>query len=255
MKDFLTYHWALMRANMLSYAPEKKRLFIMSFFMMVQNAMFFVLWGIFFGSVSEVKGWQLEDVARMYGIVAFSVGASLFFFNGVRSIAYRINDGTLDGFITKPRAVLPALLMSSSLPASIGDMAFAPIVWITFGNLAWGEVPLLLFVSLISVVIFLSMTIIIFSAAFWLKGQTRFSEQLFEMLIISSSMILRGQPFGVRLVIFTILPAGFITYLPTQLVRDYDGVTMAVLLAAALFYAGLATLIFKAGLRRYSHSL
>ncbi len=99
--------------------------------------------------------------------------------------------------------------------------------------------------------IFLSACVVIYSLAFWLKGNTRFSDQLFEMLIIVSANVIHGQPFGVKLIAFTLLPAGFITYLPVELIREFDWNIFLALLAATIFYAGLAHFVFKAGLKRY----
>lgn len=187
----------------------------------------------------------------MYGILASGVGLSLFFFNGPRTLAYRLQDGSLDDFLTKPRAPLPALIVSSSSPASLGDILYGPLMWLALGNVSWGQVPLLIFLTIVAAVIFSSMMVIIYSIAFWLKGSTRFPEQLFIMLIIFSSVMQHGQPIVVQIIMYTIMPAAFIVYLPTQLVQSFDWQIFGLLMAAAVFYVGAAIMIFNAGLRRY----
>ncbi len=251
----LSYLWALNAANMKFYRPEWKRLLIMSFFMIVQNSMFFVFWVIFFQTVSNLKGWRLSDVARMYGIVASSVGLSLFFLSGARSIARRIQDGSLDVFLTRPRSVLPALLMSYSSSASLGDILYGPLMWAALGDVTWAMAPQLVGLTLLSSVVFTSATIIVYSLAFWLKGNTRFSDQLFEMLIIFSANIQHGQPFGVQIVMYTIIPAAFIALLPVRLLSAFDPLLFAELLAATVFYALLAAWTFRAGVRRYKRGI
>jgi len=57
-----SYLLTLMKMNMKGYLLQRKRVFVLSFFMMLQNLLFFVMWGIFFSTVKEVRGWQLEEV-------------------------------------------------------------------------------------------------------------------------------------------------------------------------------------------------
>ena len=251
----LSYLWALFYANMKSYGPDKKKIFIMSFFMIIQNSMFFAIWVILFGSVKELRGWGAEDVARMFGLTASAIGLSLFCFNGARTIAYRIHEGTMDAFIARPREVLPALLMSSSSPASLGDLFYGPLMWLCFGNMGLHQWLLMIFLVINTAIIFTACTIAVFSAAFWLKGSTKFPEQLFEMLIIMSVNIVHGQPFLVKIIVYTVLPAAFINYLPVQLVREFDWGTFALVCGASVFYIWLAMRIFRAGLRRYVNSI
>ncbi|MDD3182128.1 MAG: ABC-2 family transporter protein [Alphaproteobacteria bacterium] len=251
----MDYIRALIGANMKSYAPDKKRLLIMSLFMMIQNSMFFAFWVILFGSVKELRGWRLEELARMYGLVASAVGLSLFFCNGARSIAYRIQDGTLDSFIAKPRHVLPALLLSSSSPASLGDIFYGPLLWACFANLTFTEVITLSFLTLNAAVLFTALTVILFSISFWLKNNVRFPDQMFEVLVMMTSNIVHGQPLAVRVVLFTVIPTAFVNYLPVEIVRTFDPVLLAVVIVASLFYGYLAIITFNAGLRRYVNSL
>ncbi len=247
----LSYLWSLMLANMSDHTNNPKRLFVMSFFMMIQNTMFFIIWILFFQSVGDLKGWQLPDYMRIISIFSSSFGFCMFFFYGVRNIAYWIQDGSLDAFITRPRAVLPALLMSASSPASLGDILYGPVIWLTLGGMPVSSLPWFLFLAMLSSVLLLSVLVIMYALAFWLKGSPRFPDQLFEMLLIFTGNILHGQPFALKAVAFTIIPAGFITYIPVQLTRAFDAALFALLIGAVVFYGALALFVFNAGLRRY----
>lgn len=255
MRRSLSYLGALLMANMRFYKNDRRRLFVMSFFMMCQNALFFSLWIIIFDAMGTLKGWNLSDMARMYGVVAGAIGGSMFFFNGARTIVYRIKDGSLDTFLSRPRAALPSLLTSSSSLASLGDLLYAPLIWVVLGQVGWSDAPLLLLVTALSCVLFTAMTVIVYSLGFWFKGDSRLAEQLFMVLIIGTCNIIHGQPFMVRLAFMTILPAWFISYLPTELLRNFDPALLALLFGAAVFYSFVAALVFQAGVRRYKRSL
>jgi ABC-2 type transport system permease protein len=78
------------------------------------------------------------------------------------------------------------------------------------------------------------------------------SRQLWELLITFS---LYPEPlFGgaLRLMLFTVLPAAFVSYLPVQIVRQPTVTILTMLLAGSAAYLGLAIWVFGRGLRRYA---
>ena len=55
-----------------------------------------------------------------------------------------------------------------------------------------------------------------------------------------------------KILLFTAVPAAFITGLPTRLVDDFEPRTAGLLVAAALAFAALGEITFRLGLNRYS---
>jgi ABC-2 type transport system permease protein len=75
---------------------------------------------------------------------------------------------------------------------------------------------------------------------------------LWELLVTFS---LYPEPlFGgaLRFVLFTVLPAGFVGYLPVRILHGPSLTNVTILLIVALAYLGLAAVIFDRGLRRYA---
>lgn len=251
---YLDYLAALFIANMRPYKADKKRLAILATFMMLQNSLFFSLWIVLFDTFGNIKGWALQDMARMFGLLAGAIGIALSFFNGVRQISYKIQDSSIDALIARPRSVLPALLLSGSSTANFGDLLFAPILWFTLGNVGLSDMPFMLLLLVLVTSLFMSMLIIIYSIGFWFKGDSRFPDQLFMTLIIGSQTVVHGQAFWVKLALMTLIPAWFTNYIPTMLMRAFDPVLFAWLCGAVVLYGALAIMIFNAGLRRYVRS-
>jgi ABC-2 type transport system permease protein len=101
-------------------------------------------------------------------------------------------------------------------------------------------------------VTFLGSGIVFFSLPFWLSRTETLSRQLWELLV---TFALYPEPlFGgaLRLVLFTILPAGFVAYLPAEVVRDPSIAGVITLAAGATAYLTLAIWVFGRGLRRYA---
>ncbi|MGE4351970.1 MAG: ABC-2 family transporter protein [Bdellovibrionales bacterium] len=246
--DYL-FHLAL--ANIKSHAPEKMRLFIMSLFMILQNFIFFCVWLVLFDVVSDLKGWRLPDVARMYGLTATSIGIAMFLCNGVRTLAFRLQDGTFDMFLSRPRHPLPLLMFSASGPASLGDILYGPLMWIIFTDAGPADLLLLFLLAVNASILFGSMMLVIYSLNFWLRNHAHVSEHLFETSILATSNIVHGQPFWMKLILFTVVPSGFINILPIAFFQNLDPLYLVILLAASLFYAWIAINVFNAGVRRY----
>jgi ABC-2 type transport system permease protein len=114
------------------------------------------------------------------------------------------------------------------------------------------EIPLAVLAVALSAIVFLSTGIIIHSAAFWLGNVHGLARQVWEFLL---TFALYPQPLftgPLRLLLFTVLPAGFIGYLPVGMLRDFSLEGVAGAFAGAVIYASLATWVFERGLRRYS---
>ena len=99
---------------------------------------------------------------------------------------------------------------------------------------------------------FVACGVVFFSLAFWLGRVETLSRQLWEFLITFS---LYPEPlFGgaLRLVLFTVLPAGFVGYVPLAVVQRPSATLALVLVAAVCVYGTLAAVVFERGLRRYA---
>lgn len=142
-------------------------------------------------------------------------------------------------------------MFSRSSAASLGDVISAPFYWFVFGGMGLDRLPLLLAVALFAAAIFQAATVLVYSVVFWLPGGGRFSDQLFEILIISSTVPQHNQPLGIKLALFSVIPAGFISLTPVSLMQSFGVLPFAVLAMAAALYAVLAVLMFNAGLKRY----
>lgn len=112
--------------------------------------------------------------------------------------------------------------------------------------------PQRLLVATAAGIVVIATTTLIQCLVFWLPRAAPFCEDLFQMFLMVAFYPQHGFSFLVRLVLFTLIPAGFVTMLPVEAVRDGDALKLLAVLAAAAFYAALAVLVFERGLKRYA---
>ena len=99
--------------------------------------------------------------------------------------------------------------------------------------------------------IFVAYSVIAGSLAFWLGNAESAAFQAQQAVITFS--IYPGAMFSgwIRLLLFTVVPAAFISHIPVELLRAFDPLLLAGLLGFTALSVVLAGVVFHIGLRRY----
>lgn len=221
-------------------------------FMLLNNLLLFVFWWVLFERFEQIRGWRLIDMATLFGISAAGYGVAVIFAGGVPDMARRIDEGELDPMLTVPRSVLVQLVAARTRPDGIGDILSGLVLVGLAGYLDWPHLPLVLLAILASALVFTASGVLMHSMAFWLGKVEALAQQATAFMVTFSTYppVLFG--WKLKVLLFTVLPAGFVSYLPAQLVREFDGGTLALLLAGSAAYGVLAWWVFQRGLRRYA---
>jgi ABC-2 type transport system permease protein len=244
--------WALARANLRSATVNPWNFALLAMFMALNNLIWFALWWLFFGVAGEIRGWALEDVTQLYGIVAVAFGIYAAFFGGARHVAQLAVDGGLDVYLGRPRSPLLGILFSRSDPTGIGDIASgaALIVW------ARGSDPegiaLALALAALGASVVVATYVSINCLVFWVGGRARVFDQLFECFLTLATMPQMGVPAVAKVLLYTALPAAFVGFLPVEILRGFSAAKLTAVAAAALLFPALAAWIFRRGVRQYA---
>jgi ABC-2 type transport system permease protein len=248
----LAFARSLLGTNVKATVALRGAFVMQAAFMALNNLTFFIFWWALMRRVPVIRGWQLGDVQLLFGLVAAAFGLTVTVAGGVRHLGRFIEDGDLDALLTQPRPVLVYALGMRSQPSGIGDVISGTLLIAASGYLSWHSAPLVIAGIVASAIVFLATGIVFFSLAFWLGQVETLARQLWELLITFS---LYPEPlFGgiLRLALFTILPAGFVGYLPVAVVRAPSLAQVCLLALGAAGYLALAVLVFDRGLRRYA---
>jgi viologen exporter family transport system permease protein len=248
----LTFARALVATNLKAALALRGAFALQAVFMALNNLTFFVFWWALMRHVTTLRGWSLADIQVLFGIVAVAFGLTVTLAGGVRHLGRFIEDGDLDTLLTQPKSVLVHALGLRSQPSGFGDVLSGLIFIGWSGQVSWPSLPLVAAAVAASAVVVLATGIMFFSLAFWFGKVDSVARQLWELLI---TFALYPEPlFGgmLRLVLFTVLPAGFVGYLPARVVRAPSIADVALLATGSAAYLVLAMLMFDRGLRRYA---
>ena len=219
--------------------------------MIVNDIFFLALWVLFFAGFRSIGGWQLKDMALLFGLTMSVVGISGVFFGGYRDLAATLLRGELDALLTRPKALIPRLLARESIATAWGDLAGAVFVLAVFAKLEWTDVPALLLAIAAGTTVYVSASISFASLAFWAAGARSFARDLTDFMLLFSSYPGSIYQGAVKTIAFTILPAGFVVLAPMGMVRHPGAQTLAVVVFGAVVYGALAVALFHLGVARY----
>lgn len=220
--------------------------------MIINNTVWLFFWWIYFNRFQIVNGWEMRDVMMMWAVSAGSFGMLAVFFGNAIRLSELIAGGQLDGYLSQPKPVLLHVLVSRMSVSAIGDLMFGWMVYAFFGDVSLRGLLLFLAALLIGLAILLGMAVLIGTLAFYYGNTEGLSRQLFNSLITFTTYptdIFRG--LG-KVMLFTVIPAGFISYMPIKLLRSID---IGFALSASAFSIGLLTFAiwcFYRGLARYT---
>ena len=248
----LRFTGALVATNLKAAAMLRGAFALQILFMMLNNVTFFVFWWALMRRVPVLRGWELGDIQVLFGVVAAGFGLAVTFAGGVWDLGRIIDEGELDTLLTQPKPVLLHALGLRLKASGFGDALSGVAFIASSGRVTWHAVPFLMIAIPASAVVFVACGIVFFSVAFWLGRIDTFARQLWELLITFS---LYPEPlFGgmLRFALFTVLPAGFVGYLPARIVETESVPDALVLLAVAAGYLAFAVAIFGCGLKRYT---
>jgi ABC-2 type transport system permease protein len=248
----LRFLCALLATNLKATMMRRGAFVMQVVFMALNNFTFFVFWWVLMHRVTEIRGWRLPDIALLFGIVAVAVGLAITMAGGVRYLGQFIEQGELDTLLVQPPPVLLHAAGMRSQSSGFGDMLSGLVLIAWSGHVSWIDGPRVFVTIVAAALVFAASGILYFSLAFWLGKSDTVARQMWELVITFS---LYPEPlFGgaLRLVLFTLIPAGWVGYVPARLARHASPGQLLLLLLAAAGYLLLAVATFQRGLRRYA---
>lgn len=219
--------------------------------MMLNNAVYFLFWVVFFDRFKQVRGWELDDMFILFGVVAMGYGLGAFFFGNVFNLTDIISKGQLDYYLSFPRPTLLHLAASHSITSGLGDATYGMISFLAAGQFSLGSLGRFALGVMISTTVFLSFLVFVQSLAFWLGNVQLLSQQALNAVLTFSLYPISLFDGPAKFILFTILPAAFMGAVPAEFVRRFTLDNLVLMAVAALILFPLAVVTFYRGLRRY----
>ena len=240
----------------IKYALERKMLNKVTFisniiFMIINNSCFIVQWIILYSLKDDVGGYSFKQVLLLWGMAAMTYGISRFFFKESFDLSEIINSGKLDNYLVQPKNVLIQCITSNVEVSAIGDMLYGLIMLCLYG-ISMKKLLLFLFCGICGALVLVSITTIFSSLSFWF-GKTEMIANTINSLMTNFATYPEGIFKGfIKILFYTVLPLGLTTYIPVQLITNFNGLYLLYILLGTIIFVSMAFIVFYKGLKRYS---
>jgi ABC-2 type transport system permease protein len=250
-KDYPRLVLAYLRLN-LNAQLEYRGAFISEVVAMIVNDGFWVLfWVLFFARFPVIEGWEIKDLLLLWTITTAGFGMAFSVMGNAWHLPSLITNGQLDVWMLYPRAILSHVLLGRTVATAWGDAAFGFLVFIVFVQPDLAHLVLFMVLSLSTALVFIGFAVLTASLTFYLGNGTQLAEQ-WRFAMMSFCTYPENLFSGVvKLLLFTALPAGFVSYVPVRALRNLSLVDTAFAMAGAVAIMTLAVIVFYIGLRRY----
>jgi ABC-2 type transport system permease protein len=221
--------------------------------LMVANDITWVIfWLLFFNRVGTVRGWDTHDVIVLFSILLTTAGMGLGLFANSRRIGMLAADGALDETLVLPVSPLAYILTSRVDAANCGDLLLGPVIFAVAGDPTPQRTGLFLLGVVTGSITLIGFLVACGALTLFVGGRGEQADLGFNAILIFASYPLDLFGGATKVLLFTAVPAAFVTGVPSRLVRNFDTPSALLMAAVAALFAMLGWAVFQLGLRRYS---
>jgi ABC-2 type transport system permease protein len=251
MKTF-TFFFFLLKTSIRASLSLRKAFFVDAAMMLASNLIFFSMWGLFFLKFKDIDGWHFKEICLLMAIGSGAYGLMQVTMGGLKQLSRMIIEGDLEPFMTQPRNIFLYVAGSKSLAKGWGQLLTAVILVGFTIPITLQHILLIILSIVLGCLVFASIQIMAHSLVFWLGPVEVFAQRYCDALflfVLYPSNIYSG---WIKAIMFTLIPAGIIGYLPVELIRNFSWPQLVILLTSSTALFSLACWIFHLGLRKYA---
>ena len=242
----------------IKYATMREMLNKLSFlvnivFMILNNASFIIQWIIIYSLKDSVGGYEFNQVLMLWGIAASTFGFAHFFFKKAFLLSDTITNGKLDSYIVQPKNVLISAITADIEPSALGDMIYG-LIMIFISGITISKFLLFVFFTICGGIIITDIAVVFASLSFWISKSDMIADTENNLMTDFATYpdgIFKGTT---KVLLFTIIPVGFTTYIPVWVLTKFNLGLTALVLSITILITFIAFVIFYKGLKRYSSS-
>jgi ABC-2 type transport system permease protein len=243
---------ATFRTALLEAWTNRKSFWFQVTIMITNDIAWVIFWVLFFHKIGSIRGWDQQRILLLFSIITTVAGIALGLLANARKIGELIADGQIDAALTLPVHPLAYLLVRRIDTAMVGDLFFGPVLFVLSGTPTVERTLVYIVGSICGAIVLVGFLVALGALTMFVGGRGEQADLGFQAILILASYPL--DVFGglTKLILFTAIPAAFVSGLPTRLVGDFSLPTAAAVGGSAAFFFVLAAVTFSMGLRRYT---
>ncbi|MBN2546079.1 MAG: ABC-2 family transporter protein [Spirochaetes bacterium] len=219
--------------------------------MALNNSVFIAFWFLIFKNTGNIGTYGFNDIMFIWAVSSSAFGIAHIVFGNCRNLADQIQKGELDVFLLQPKNPLFSILASRTIVSAWGDFLYGYTIILVFFGFSVFKILLFSFLVVSGGIIYVTVFSMAESLTFFMGNSKSISQMISEFLI--SFSIYPESIFGdkIRWLFYTLIPAGFISFVPKKIFMNSSYLLILLLLVVDIFFILLNSLVFKLGLKRY----
>lgn len=251
VKKYFRLIWTYFQFNLAACMEYRLSFITQVVGMILNNAGFIIFWHILLDNTGPLAGYSMQDVMLIWALSSSGFGLAHILFGNCRHISRLIINGELDSFLLQPKNVYVNVMLAGTNMSAWGDFFYGYIVFFIF--VGFKLRMLLLFSGFVfsGALFFAAFFSMLESLAFFTGSTAGLSRIGMELVISFSIYPDKIFPRSMRWIFYSLLPSGFIAFIPLRLLQQFNGWILLLLMGATLLYVFIAYFFFQWGLKRY----
>lgn len=251
-KNNIRYIKNALKCNLKSIIEYRTSFIIQALFMFINNGFYLIFWNVVFGiNNNQINDINMKEIYYLWSIPTISYGFVYLLFGGISNISKNIVTGGMDSYLTQPKNIFINIATSRCDFSACGDLLYGLVIGIAaVSNI--NEYLLILGYSIIGAIIHIATMTIIRSLAVFLGDIEEMAER-YEHTFLITFTVYPEEIFGkiVKIILYTLVPAGYIAHLPIRLIFNFNLTNFIGLIIATVVYVLIAIVMFKKVLKNY----
>lgn len=250
-KSYVRLFWMYFKFNLSSAMEYRISFFTQVIGMMLNNACFIFFWWILYSKVNLIGGYSFKNMMFLWALSSATFGFAFVIFGNVRKISNTIITGELDTYILQPKDIYINLVLSRSVTSAWGDLIYGFILFTIIYGFSFSNLLLFTLFTILGGILTASIIVIFETLTFFIGNASSISGTVFEFMISFGIYPETIYTNWVRWLIYTVLPVGFVVFVPLKILNNFSWSMLGALCIIDLLYVLFSYWFFRFGLKRY----
>lgn len=239
------------RLNLLAHLEYRQAFVSQVIAMFINNCFWIAFWAVFFTRFPVLRGWTVEDVYTLWAVASAGFGLAHAVCGNAWYMPGLVARGELDAWMLYPRRLLSHMVLGKQVVTAWGDALFGYASYLILVRPDLPHFAMFVMLTISIAILFVAFSIITGSLSFYLGNAEGLAEQWRFALITFSLYPATLFDGYVRVVLFTVVPAAFVSSLPIEALKTFSFVEVGIVFLAAVTFMIIAIVVFYQGLKRY----
>lgn len=234
--------------------------FLVSFFAgLLSQTIGLLFLGVLFQNIPAVAGWNVYEVAVLYGYIFFAEGILTLFFQGTNGLWKQVRSGFFDMYMIRPLPINLQIYGRQTNLAGLGTAVTGlAVMFYSFWKLelsfSFWKVILFLVSLVLGAVIRVNINFASSLLSVWIKGAGGLKGTIYDMQELAKYP-LDIYPRAFRVLLLSLMPFAAISYVPATVILGRTApVYFVILPAATVLIIGIRKFIYYKAMENYEGS-